>query len=70
MMLPESCELREGNRVQVECCDSPVQHAVNIPIASSNGKPKTANHAEAFNGCRPPFEVVRLMLEQCRLCPQ
>jgi hypothetical protein len=64
MIRPEMGELYEGNKLQVECCDIPVQQAVNIPIASNRGNPKTASHAEAVTEWRLPRKPVRLILQK------
>lgn len=64
MTRPEMGELYEGNKLQVECCDTPVQQAANIPIASTRGNPMTASHAEAFTERRLPRKLFRLILEK------
>ena len=64
MTRPEMGELYEGNKLQVECCDIPVQQAANIPIARTRGNPTTASHAEAFTERRLPRKLFRLILEK------
>lgn len=64
MIRPEMGELCEGIKLQVECCDTPVQQAANIPIASNRGNPKTASHAEAVTEWRLPRKLVRLILKK------
>lgn len=56
-------ELYEGNKLQVECCDTPVQQVANIPIASTRGNPTTASHAEAFTEWRLPGRLFRLIIK-------
>lgn len=64
MIRPEMGELYEGNKLQVECCDTPVQQAANIPMASKRGNPTTASHADAVTEWRLPRKLFRLILEK------